>query len=777
MKLFSRIAGLLLITAISVTSVFAQKTQPPVVNLPTDAKSLINGIKTITDRSIYQYISALAQLNDPEGNAVLLAQLKENKSPQVRQQIVRSIAQLTNDEKVVDALVVCLKDPDQNLRADAFQSLCRIANPKSLPTVLAFYNEQDPKNKMRLSYNLSNYGTAIVEPLLEMYKTADATFKPIYMGILTRTRDERVIEPLLETYSNETNPNSKMMMIYNMGPFINNKRILDVMLEAVKSRDIAVSKAAITMIANQNDPSTIAPLLNAYPTIVPESKVAMLDAIGRMPDPRFTTCILGLKDDVETVRVQAATTLGLLKNDRAIEPLKNLLNKDASKNVKVAAAYSLAQLGAEGMGDVLLGMMNETDVNIKEKVIRALTTIGDKRAIPLITKLLNDPDQRIKYASYNALGVMKDPDSIKAIGDVMKVDDVNTKMMAARTLGQIGDTKATEYLLPLLNEKDFNLRSTAVRALGDIKSIESTPILLILLDEKTADPQQQWQLVNLKSSVLNALGNIADPATAPIVIEYASVPETSNAATNALRTMGKVAAPALIEALNGDSAEKKQVGIDVIGSSGSQEAVPLLEKLTSDKANLLTAITAVRALGELKNNGANVGDMEKYIDMLINGAKSAERKMVNESFKALGTLKSDKAVGALSALKTENPQLSSQVYQALGQIATPTAVNTLITMKKETTDINVKNQIIQILGRTGDASAIVSLTEDLKNPALKANAAWAISLLSGEGNEKIDGTSSGGGGRPGRNNYGGGAARYDDTNLKGGHAPNGITWQ
>jgi HEAT repeat protein len=176
----------------------------------------------------------------------------------------------------------------------------------------------------------------------------------------------------------------------------------------------------------------------------------------------------------------------------------------------------------------------------------------------------------------------------------------------------------------------------------------------------------------------------------------------------------------------------------------------------------------------LKNNSVNVGDMDKYLDMLADGAKSADRKMVSESFKAIANIKSDKAVGVLSALKLGNPLLSQQVYQALGQIATPTAVNTLITMKNEATDVNVKNQIITILGRTGDASVIISLTEDLKNPALKANAAYAISLLSGEANEKTDGGTSS---RTGRNNYGGRTGRYDDANLKGGIAPNGIMWQ
>jgi len=606
-----------------------------------------------------------------------------------------------------------------------------------------------------------------------MYKNADAQTKPLFLRLLAQTRDDRVVDTLLDAFSNETNANSKTMMIYNIGSFMTNKRVLDALMDAVKSKDPQISRAAISMIANQNDPSTIAPLLNTYTSITPESKVVMLDAISRMTDPRFTTCMLGLKDDVETVRVQAATTLGILKNDRAVQPLKNLLNKDASKNVKLAAAFALAQLGADGMSDILLGMMNETDTTIRVKVIRALATIGEKKAVPLITKLLSDPDQQIKFAAYNALGILKDPDSIKAIGDVMKVDDVNTKVMGARTLGQIGDTKGTDYLLPLLNEKDYNLRTTAVRALGDIKSVEATPILLILLEEKTTDPQQQWQLQNLKNTVLNSLGNIADPATAPALIDLAIVPETANAAINALRIMGKAAAPALVDALNGDVAEKKQVAISAIGNTGSQDAVPVLEKLASDKANLLTAITAVRALGELKNGTANVGDMDKYIDMLVDGAKSADRKMVDESFKAIGTIKSDKAVGALAGLKTSNPTLSQQVYQALGQIATPTAVNTLITMKNEATDVNVKIQIISILGRTGDATAITSLTEDLKNPALKANAAWAISQLSGEAGDKIDGSAPTTG-KPGRNFYGNGLGPNGGGGA--GQPTPGFTW-
>jgi HEAT repeat protein len=299
--------------------------------------------------------------------------------------------------------------------------------------------------------------------------------------------------------------------------------------------------------------------------------------------------------------------------------------------------------------------------------------------------------------------------------------------------------------------------------LGNIKSVESAPVLLILLDEKiNDDPQQMWQAQNLKNNVLYALGNIAEPATVPVLLDHAIIKETAMASINALRTMGKVAAPALIDALNSDNPEKKQVAISAIGGTGATEAVPALIKIAEDKANLLTAISAVRAMGELKYNGATVADLDKYLDMLTEGAKSADAKMVNESIRTIGMIKSDKAVGILSALKTANPQLSNQIYQALGQQATTTAVNTLITFKNEATDVNVKNQIINIIGRTGNISAMPSLLEDLNNPALKASAQYAIKLLSGEVDEKSSDGISGRMPRTNRENFGNGLYGFGD---------------
>ncbi len=776
MKLFTRISGLLFIAAISLSSVFAQVAIPQPKPIPTDVKGLIAAIKEPKDQSVYQCIYALVALNDPEGNATLVAQLKESKSPQVKQVVAYSLGMLKNDEKVVDALIGALKDTEPNVRTGAVQSLCVIANPRSLPMVLAAINtEQDQRIKSRLYFNVASFGAIAVDPLLELLKTADPATKPRIIQALAQTRDERVVEPLLDAFNNETDVNAKSRLINSMSIFISNKHVMDTLMEAVKNKDMQISKTAISVVANQNDPTTIAPLLNAYPNVSPESKVVMLEAITRMPDPRFATCILGLKDAAENVRVQAATTLGLLQNERAVEPLKNLLEKDASKNVKSAAAYSLAQLDADGIADILMGMINDTDVVMRERTIRALALIGEKRAVPQITKLLVDPEPRIKNAAYAAFGTMKMPESVKPVGETMKTADMQTKILAARTIGQIGDAKGTEYLLPLLNEQDYNLRNVAIRSLGEIKSTESTPILVTLLDEKNEDPKQQYMVNNLKNNVLNALGNIADPATVAVLLDNAIVKETSNAAINALRVMGKVAAPALVEALGGDNLEKKQVAISAIGNTASQDAVPLLQKVADDKANLLTAIKAVRALGELRNNGANVADLDKYLEMLSDGAKSAEPIMANESFNAIGTIKSDKAVATLSALKIAKPQLSQQVYQTLGTIATPTAVNVLIAMKNETQDVQVKNQIISILGRTGDANAIPSLTEDLKNPLLKTNAQQAIKVLSGEAdpNSKSDGVINSGP-RTGRGNMGGRNNGFGDPTMGPGGA---VTFQ
>ncbi len=773
MKFFSRIAGLLLIAAFTVTPLLAQKGpnpnpgqgtgKNPVMGtaLPTDVKGLAAAIKDPKDTNVYQCIYALAQMNDPEGNAVLIEQLKVSKSSKVRQSISSALAMLKNDEGVVDALIAAAKDPDPGVRGGVFYSLCSIGNPKGLPSTIAYINaEQDTRAKNRLYSSIASFGAAAIDPLLAILQTADAQVKPRIVQALAATRDNRAIEPLLEAY-NEGDTQAKTRLIYSMVNFISNSRVMDTIMESVKSKDIQISRAAINMVVGQNDPAMVAPLLNTYHDIPTESKVEMLRAINSMPDPRFTTCILAIKDTDENVRAQAATTLGLLQNERAIGPLKNLLEKDTSKNVKIAAAYSLSQMGTEGISDVLIGMLDDTDVKIKEKAIRTLALMKEKKAARKIATMLNDPDLNIKNAAFYAMGMIKDPSTVKVVGQMLAAGDNQAKIIIARTLGEIGDVKATEFLLPLLNEQDYNLKSTAIKSLGDIKSVESAPVLLVLMDEKTDNPQQQWQVNQMKNSVFYALGNIAEPATVPILIDNAIIKETAGSAIFALRTMGKIAAPALIEALNGDNFDKKQVAINVIGGTGAQEAEPALTKIADNKANLVSAIAAVRALGELKTNGANVADLDKYLDMLTEGAKSPDQKMINDAIRAIGMIKSDKAVGVLAELKKANPQLSNQVYQALGNIATPMAVNTLIIMKNDATDINVKNQIIFILGRYGNASAIASLTEDLNVPALKSAAQSAIRLLSGEVDEKTDATS----GKNPRGNagfYGGLTYQYGD---------------
>ena len=93
------------------------------------------------------------------------------------------------------------------------------------------------------------------------------------------------------------------------------------------------------------DPRAIDPLIQNL-----KRKDSELDtitvALGRIGDAAVDPLILALKDDDPKVRGDVAYILGYLGNERAIDPLKELLN-DKDLNVRDASAEALETFGSQ----------------------------------------------------------------------------------------------------------------------------------------------------------------------------------------------------------------------------------------------------------------------------------------------------------------------------------------------------------------------------------------------------------------------------------------------
>ncbi len=102
-----------------------------------------------------------------------------------------------------------------------------------------------------------------------------------------------------------------------------------------------------------------------------------------------------LRDELWDVRRAVVISLGKIRDPRAVEPLIETLKSGLL--IRFEAARSLIQIGGEAVPRLIsLLETNDLDIDVKVKAAEALGLIGDERAVEPLVELLNDSDSSVR---------------------------------------------------------------------------------------------------------------------------------------------------------------------------------------------------------------------------------------------------------------------------------------------------------------------------------------------------------------------------------------------
>jgi HEAT repeat protein len=208
-----------------------------------------------------------------------------------------------------------------------------------------------------------------------------------------------------------------------------------------------------------------------------------------------------------------------LRQQKNIPALIRALQYDAF-DVQTRAAQALSTLGTEGIDELILALKTK-DKNVRLGIIEALSVIRDPRAVPSLIQLLSDSSSEVRWQAAIALGEIKDP-------------------LCLHTGLQSGTTRATESLLQALRDPDKYVRYGAASAL---QKTGWTP---------ASEEDRAFQNVGLQ--------------------EWQAVQE-----------IGEPAIPALSHVLNDRDSGVRVQAIEILGSIGNREAVPVLIRSLADE--------------------------------------------------------------------------------------------------------------------------------------------------------------------------------------------------
>jgi len=167
----------------------------------------------------------------------------------------------------------------------------------------------------------------------------------------------------------------------------------------------------------------------------------------------------------------AVTILGDTGGDRAVELVTSALaNPDA--RVRLEALRSLAKLGDEDSGDLVLGLLDDSDRDVRVAAAVAAGELHVERALRHVIRMLDetkDPDEAI--ALVRALGHLGDPGAVPsiekhAVRTLFSKPRTDVRIAAYRALHQIGTPHARRLLNQAVDDKEPAVKAAVKEMLG-----------------------------------------------------------------------------------------------------------------------------------------------------------------------------------------------------------------------------------------------------------------------------------------------------------------------
>ena len=277
--------------------------------------------------------------------------------------------------------------------------------------------------------------------------------------------------------------------------------------------------------------------------------------------------VLEKTNNKDSVRQRAASALGKLGDNRAVNPLIAAL-KDRNANVRQAAAQALGELEDPGAVDPLIKTLNRGGryQYVRLAAIKALGKIGDARATePLINKIQSN-DGSVRDAAADALGKIGDARAVEPLIKNLKSNNWGTREAAARVLGEIGDARAVDPLL------------TSIRSTDPLVQFEN--------DQGIMGTKSYTIKQNFLNVALGALSKIDDPCATNSLIAVFSNDKVSgviiDAAARALVNIGEPGVEPLIASLTNNNANVRLAAAQILGELNDSRAVEPLVNLVND---------------------------------------------------------------------------------------------------------------------------------------------------------------------------------------------------
>lgn len=337
---------------------------------------------------------------------------------------------------------------------------------------------------------------------------------------------------------------------------------------------------------------SLTPLVKATKDTDPEVQIRATDGLVNFYAPGYVA--KGLTAPV-TRGVRKAKSLFPSRNDQVIdrsvsvrpeisEALAEEISGPANVDVKTNAARAAGILRARSAVPALTGALRHKDSGLIMECLVALQKIKDPAAGTALAGPARDLDERVKITALETIGKLRSLDAAPDVRAALAgARSMKVRRAALEALAMLGISGDRPIFQRNADDNDVELRASALEGLGRIREPEDYPVLERAYNEQNTDPR-----IHLAAAfALAEQGKVdtSEYSPLPYLFDNLALKSRSDAAAAYLAELVRrpEVRSALIPMIPQGSKDQKLALCSVLSEAGTEDELPVLEKMTGDK--------------------------------------------------------------------------------------------------------------------------------------------------------------------------------------------------
>lgn len=301
------------------------------------------------------------------------------------------------------ALLTMLRDfkDDEVWGQAAVRQLAVLRDPRAIEPLIDCFDSLVYEVANAASRVMRHFGTAAIPPLIEALSITDQSTY-FHVAWALRWIGAPAVPALIDAlrHAEDENIRSGAADVLDRDD-IDSEEVREALRVALDDEDADVRRTAMWSLGELGDLRVLDLLLVERPgkragSLEPASTIANIGSVAVSP------LIAALEDQTRPAyqRVNAALALGLIKDERAVEPLIAAL-RDDDENMRVAAISASGNLKNAKTVDPLLAALGDPTPAVRREAIGVLASIDDDRAFDAVERFIleNEGEEGDKAAS------------------------------------------------------------------------------------------------------------------------------------------------------------------------------------------------------------------------------------------------------------------------------------------------------------------------------------------------------------------------------------------